>query len=256
MQRFIQCIRQRYPTSSTATHYQNDLEQFGRVVDKAPRAVTRAEVSQFVSVELAEDLSPATVNRRLASLSSFFEFLADEAGDDHWANPVVWRLHRVRQGRHLPRDLSEAVARQFWPAVCLGPVRDQAIVALMLDAGLRVREVTALRVQDFEAALQPAELCSLHVRGKGDKERRVWLATETAALVHSWLAQRGARFQCARHPGPGEALHAACWPAARSSVVSSFAAYFCSAYGRSAHAAAQLVSLVGPQSTQNDANLH
>jgi site-specific recombinase XerD len=192
MQRFIQYVGQRYPTSSTATHYQNDLEQFGRVVDKAPRAVTRAEVSQFVSVELAEDLSPATVNRRLASLSSFFEFLADEAGDDHWANPVVWRWHRVRQGRHLPRDLSEAVARQFWPAVCLGPVRDQAIVALMLDAGLRVREVTALRVQDFDAALQPAELCSLRVRGKGDKERRVWLATETAALVHSWLAQRPA----------------------------------------------------------------
>lgn len=192
MWRFIQHIRQRYPSSSTATHYQNDLEQFGRVVDKAPRAVTRADVSYFVTVELAEELSPATVNRRLASLSSFFEFMADEAGDDHWANPVVWRLHRVRQGRHLPRDLSEAVARQFWQAVCRGPVRDQVIVALMLDVGLRVGEVTALRVQDFEAALQPSELCSLRVRGKGDKERRVWLAPETAALVHSWLAQRPA----------------------------------------------------------------
>lgn len=189
MQRFIQHMRQRYPTSSTATHYQNDLEQFGRVVDKAPRGVTRADVSHFVTVELAEDLSPATVNRRLAALSSFFEFLADEAGDDHWANPVVWRSHRVHQGRHLPRDLSEAVARQFWQAVCLGPVRDQAIVALMLDVGLRVREVTALRVQDFESALQPTELPSLRVRGKGDKERRVWLAPETATLVQSWLAQ-------------------------------------------------------------------
>lgn len=192
MQRFIQHIRQHYPTSSTATHYQNDLEQFGRMVDKAPRAVTRADVSHFVTVQLAQGLSAATVNRRLASLSSFFEFLADEANDDYWANPVVWRSHRVRQGRHLPRDLSEAVARQFWQAVRLGPVRDQAIVALMLDVGLRVGEVVALRVQDFESAPYLGELSSLRVRGKGDKERRVWLTPETAALVQSWLAERPA----------------------------------------------------------------
>jgi site-specific recombinase XerD len=192
VQRFIQHIRQRYPTSSTATHYQSDLEQFGSMVDKAPRAVTRADVGHFVTVQLAQGLSAATVNRRLATLSSFFEFLADEANDDYWANPVVWRSHRVRQGRHLPRDLSEAVARQFWQAVHLGPVRDRAIVALMLDVGLRVSEVAALRVQDFEPAPYPGELPSLRVRGKGDKERRVWLAPETAAVVQSWLAERPA----------------------------------------------------------------
>ena len=160
-QRFIQHIRQHYPTSSTATHYQSDLEQFGRVVDRAPREVTRADVSHFVTVQLTQGLSAATVNRRLATLSSFFEFLADEAEDDYWANPVVWRLHRVHKGRHLPRDLSEAVARQFWHAVSLGPVRDQAIVALMLDVGLRVSEVMALRIQDFEPIPHSGELSSL-----------------------------------------------------------------------------------------------
>ena len=200
MQCFIQHIRQRYPTSSTATHYQSDLEQFGQVVDKAPRTVTRADVGHFVTVQLAQDLSAATVNRRLATLSSFFDFLADEANDDYWANPVVWRMHRVRQGRHLPRDLSEAIARQFWQAVRLGPVRDQAIVALMLDVGLRVSEVMALRVQEFEPTPYSGELPSLRVQGKGDgstelaevKERRVWLAPETAAWVQNWLAERPA----------------------------------------------------------------
>jgi site-specific recombinase XerD len=200
MERFIQHIQQHYPTSSTAIHYQSDLEQFRHVVDKAPREVTRADVSHFVTAQLTQGLSAATVNRRLATLSSFFEFLADEANDDYWANPVVWHSHRVRQGRHLPRDLSEAVARQFWHAVSLGPVRDQAIVALMLDVGLRVGEVAALRAQDFEPAPYWGEQCpeftegfsSLRVRGKGDKERRVWLAPETATLVQSWLAERPA----------------------------------------------------------------
>jgi len=190
MQRFIEHIRQRHPTSTTAAHYQNDLEQFVRLVDKAPRHVTRVDVSDFVTEQLTRGLSAATVNRRLASLSSFFEYLADEAEDDHWANPVVWRWHRVGQGRHLPRDLPEDVARQFWQAVSQGPVRDQALVALMLDVGLRVGEVAALRVQDYESAVRPGELSALRVRGKGDQERRVWLVPETAALVESWLAER------------------------------------------------------------------
>lgn len=198
MQRFIKHIRQRRPTSSTAVHYQSDLEQFVRVVDKAPRQITRVDVSDFVTEQLTQGLSAATANRRLATLSSFFEFLADEAGDDDWANPVAWRSHRVDQGRHLPQDLSEAVACQFWQAVSNGPVRDQAMVALMLDActgtgvGLRVGEVAGLRVQDFEPAVHPGDLVALRVRGKGDKERRVWLVPETAALVESWLTERPA----------------------------------------------------------------
>ena len=138
--RFIQNIGLRYPGSSTVIHYKNDLEQFNHLVDKAPRAITRGDVTQFVTQQLVDGLSPGTVNRRLASLSSFFEFLAEETGDDHWLNPVHWSYHRVKQGSHLPRDLPEQVARQLWGAIEQGPVRDQAMVALMLDVGLRVEK--------------------------------------------------------------------------------------------------------------------
>jgi len=142
--------------------------------------VTRLEISQFVTEQLKAGLSAATVNRRLASLSSFFEYLADEAEDEAWTNPVVWRSHRVKQGHQLPRDLSEQIAGQFWATVQLGPERDQAIVALMLDVGLRVGEVARLQLSDFEASQQPSELSSLRVTGKGQRQRRVWLVPETS----------------------------------------------------------------------------
>lgn len=188
--RFIQNIRLRYPNSSTGIHYQSDLEQFNCLVGKAPRAVSRTDVTHFVTHQLTEGRSPATVNRRLACLSSFFEYLADEAGDDYWSNPVVGTLHRLKEGSHLPRDLPEQVARQFWQAVQQGPVRDQALVALMLDVGLRVGEVVKLSLVDFEPAIDTEALASLRVRGKGNKERRVWLVAETAQLLESWLAER------------------------------------------------------------------
>jgi site-specific recombinase XerD len=167
MRRFIQHIRLRHPTSTTATHYQSDLEQFRQVIDQAPRQISRADITRFVTAQLTAGLSATTVNRRLATLSRFFEYLADQEGDDHWLNPVVWRTHRIAEGSHLPRDLPEATARQFWQAVRLGPVRDQALIALMLDVGLRVGEVAALRVHDFEAPSRRDRLSALRVRGKG-----------------------------------------------------------------------------------------
>ena len=191
-QRFIQNIRLRHRNSSTAMHYQNDLEQFNRLIDKAPGLIRQSDVSQFVTQQLAQGRKATTVNRRLASLSRFFEFLADEAGDDQWPNPVVWGLHRVKPGSHLPRDLPEQVAHRFWQAVRQGPVRDQAMVALMLDVGLRVGEVVNLRLADLELHPPAEELTSLRVCGKGNKERRVWLVAETAHLVESWLTERPA----------------------------------------------------------------
>ena len=183
VERFIEHIRLRYPSSTTAVHYRSDLEQFMREIEKAPRGVTGSDVTDFVTSQLMAGRSGATVNRRLATLSSFFDFLVDEAGDDHWVNPVMWRRHRTQSGHHLPRDLPEAVARRFWQAVKVGPMRDQAMIALMLDVGLRVSEVTALRVQDFESTLHPGDLAALRVQGKGSKERRVWLVPETASLL-------------------------------------------------------------------------
>ncbi|MBV7333134.1 hypothetical protein KFU94_33860 [Chloroflexi bacterium TSY] len=59
-------------------------------------------------------MSSATVNRRVATLSRFFDYLADEAEDESWSNPVVWRLHRLDTGCHLPRDIAERIVRQLW----------------------------------------------------------------------------------------------------------------------------------------------
>ncbi len=60
----------------------------------------------------------------------------------------------------------------------------------MMDVGLRVGEVAALQVHDFEPSATSTVLAGLRVHGKGDKERKVWLVAETAALLQAWLDER------------------------------------------------------------------
>ena len=84
-------LERRYAGRSTAKHYISDLLIFRQFVgEKHPRDVSVQTVDQFVQSQSQQGLKAATINRRLASLSSFFDFLAEQAEDDEWHNPVHW----------------------------------------------------------------------------------------------------------------------------------------------------------------------
>jgi len=185
---FEQYIKSRYPNSMTARHYVYDLRQFNRLTNKSPRAIAGEDVERFVEDQLERGLAATTVNRRLAALHEFFEYLAEESQEEEWPNPVNWKRHKVKAGKPLPRDVSEPEIERLFAQIT--PPRDKAMFRLMLDVGLRVEEVSKLRISDL--TISGGSLERMRVRGKGDKERFVWLATETLESVQEWLEQRPA----------------------------------------------------------------
>lgn len=187
---FESYLKRRYPNSNTAKSYVNDLQLFKRVIDKAPREVSRSDIVRFVDDQLDRGLAATTVNRRLATLHHFFEFLADEADDDGWANPVNWGQQRVKEGKPLPRDLSDGQVE--WLFAHIDPPRDRLMFGLMYWVGLRVGEVAALRVSDLIPGHDPGMGARLRVCGKGQKERVVPLVAAMVEQWQAWLAQRPA----------------------------------------------------------------
>lgn len=186
---FERYLNRRYPNSSTTKHYINDLHIFQGFVDKPPREIRRRDIGGFIESQLRQGVAATTVNRRLSSLHHFFEFLAHEADDDTWANPVVWQFHRVEEGKPLPRDLSEDELRRLFAAI--EHPRDVLMFRLMCWAGLRVGEVAALTTNDFIPSSNPRG-ARLRVRGKGQKERVVPLTPHLVQLWETWLDQRPA----------------------------------------------------------------
>ena len=187
---FESYLKRRYPNSNTAKSYIHDLQLFKRLIDKSPRKVTRSDIARFVDDQLDRGLAAITVNRRLATLHHFFEFLADEADDDEWTNPVNWRQQRVKEGKPLPRDLSDREVEDLFTHI--DHPRDQLMFGLMYWVGLRVGEVTTLRVSDLIPDRDPAMGARLRVRGKGQKERVVPLTPAMVEQWEAWLAQRPA----------------------------------------------------------------
>ena len=189
IEHFEQYIKSRYPNSTTARHYGHDLRLFSRLVGKPPRAVTRKDVGRFVEDQLARGLAATTVNRRLAALRQFFEYLVYEAQDAEWPNPVNWKRQRVKSGKPLPRAVSDADVKRLFEQIT--QPRDRAMFQLMLDVGLRVGEVSALRLSDLTTTNNNSN-GRLRVCGKGSKERFVYLLPGTLSVVQAWLDQRPA----------------------------------------------------------------
>lgn len=188
IERFKSYLERRYPGRSTTKHYLSDLSIFQQFVgDKSPREITAKMIDEFMQSQSQQGLQVATLNRRLATLASFFDFLITETEDEQWLNPVRWKRHGVKRGQHLPRDVSDQTVEQLLRAIT--DERDLALFSLMVKAGLRVGEVVQLALTDL-ADPDEQGLSRLRICGKGDKERVVWLTAEARHPLQVWLKVR------------------------------------------------------------------
>ena len=64
--------------------------------------------------------------------------------------------------------------------------RDHALLVLMIQTGLRVSELTGLRIGDVHLGIG----AHIRVTGKGRKKRATTLTHETVAVLRAWLNER------------------------------------------------------------------
>jgi len=133
-----------------------------------------------------------TRNARLAAIRSFFRFAASRE-PSHAA--LIQRVLAIPQKR-FDRDLVTFLTRPEAEAVLDAPDRstwigrrDHALLLVAVRTGLRVSELTGLRVDDCVLG------ASRHLRchGKGRKERCTPLDRETARVLRAWLRELGAQ---------------------------------------------------------------
>jgi integrase/recombinase XerD len=130
-----------------------------------------------------------TRNARLAAINSFFRFVEYRMPSclDHSR-----RIHAIPMKKtdealvtHLTHEEMQELLNAPDPHTKLG-VRDRAMLYLAFAAGLRVSELITLRLDHLDG-----QACSsIHVMGKGRRERVLPLWKETASALKAWLAIR------------------------------------------------------------------
>ena len=133
--------------------------------------------------------SPRTRNARLGAIHSFYRFAALEHPEHAHTIARVMAIPTKRHERNTVAylDLTEINALLAAPdnGTRLGR-RDRALLALMIQTGVRVSELTALNVSDVYLGTGR----HIRVQGKGRKRRATPLTDETVALLRQWLTER------------------------------------------------------------------
>lgn len=114
-----------------------------------------------------ESLAPASVDRHLAAVRSFFRYLHLQG----WVKIVPGNLKQGRGGRErlLPKDLNLELAEQLiqMPDVdTLRGLRDRALLEMIYGLGLRLAEVVGLNLGSLDLVSD-----QVRVLGKGNRER-------------------------------------------------------------------------------------
>jgi site-specific recombinase XerD len=184
IERFVNWVRRRNPEARTWRDYGYDLRFFVQVVgDRPPRDITFRDVDEFISQQSEQGFKPSTINRRLAAILALYSFLVPE--DDELACPVLPRRHHLREPQRLPRPVQEADLRAFFAVV--SDARDRAMFTLMLRCGLRIGEVAAMQLSDLYL---DEDFPRLLVRGKGSRQRTVYLSVQAGNSLREYLLTR------------------------------------------------------------------
>jgi site-specific recombinase XerD len=190
--------------ASSIRAYRQDLKHFVEWFERIngqpfePGLITGVDLRAYRTAALDSGISAATWNRKRATLRKLCDFALQMS---HVTYDPFQGVEVKPQEEQPPRWLTEAeyhrLARQIeqnvnaastdhwrWQAV-----RDQAIVALMLYAGLREAEVCDLDVGDVQIGERKGRLIVRN--GKGGKERQLPLNNEARRALKLWIAVAG-----------------------------------------------------------------
>jgi integrase/recombinase XerC len=172
----------------TVEAYQRDLTKLASYCQERKLthsdALDAAHIRQLIAQQRSSGASPASIQRQLSSLRSFYQHRQRDFGAKK--NPASG-IAAPRRGRPLPKTLNaESIAQLLaFPGNEPIDLRDRAIMELFYSSGLRLAELADLDVDDID--LREGLVA---VTGKGRKSRTLPVGRLACQAVKSWLRCR------------------------------------------------------------------
>ena len=159
------------------------LEWLGDKEEANPAAATPLDAAEYRRYLTEKSFKPATINRKIQSLRVFYGWL-EETGI---VSDNPFRHTKTLPAQELaPRWLTRPEQAALMRAVrAKGRLRDEAMISLMLFAGLRVGELVALEREDVIVRERSGKVVIR--QGKGNKRREVPLNSSVRDILRRWL---------------------------------------------------------------------
>lgn len=178
---------QRGLSRNTVENYSRDVDKLLRYADSEGVAVADIDepcLERFVCALIDLGVVPRTQARIISGVKSFFRYLKISGYIDK--NPTRL-LPAPKLGKHLPDVLTVEEIDEMIEAIDMSTpegIRNRAIIETLYGCGLRVSELTALRISQVYADDQ-----YVVVDGKGSKQRLVPISEEALRRIADYQEQ-------------------------------------------------------------------
>ena len=169
-------------SKNTVANYTFDLERLSKFmveneISISPEKINEETIQQFIYA-VSKEVNARSQARIISGLKSFFSYLIFE--DYRTDNPMEL-IEAPRLGRKLPDTLSIDDIDNLIAAIDLSTPegeRNRAILETLYGCGLRVSEITSLKISDlfFDEGF-------IKITGKGNKQRFVPIANATQKYI-------------------------------------------------------------------------
>lgn len=188
--RFVEYMRsERRLSLHTVAAYSKDLSDFITYCGYEPdtfsaKEVTSNDVRSWVMLMSERGDSPRSINRRVASVRLFFNYLIRKEIIEN--NPTS-KIHTLSFGQKLPhfvdkRSMDVIIKSLLEPSAEYSAERDALVVVMLYATGMRRAELAALTDQKVDLAQK-----TIKVLGKGDKERIIPIAESLSYRLEQYL---------------------------------------------------------------------
>lgn len=178
-------------SAGTVKSYGDSLRTFEKYFkgndEAADWRIVDSDIIRNWIMELADSgAKPATVNRNLSALRSFFGYLMRKHLTE---TNYAAKVKGPKKAKSLPYFLKESeteklVDTALYPAGFVG-LRDRTILTLFYETGIRLSELEGLNCTDVDLVAS-----QLKVTGKRDKQRIVPFGPGLKMLLEQYLSER------------------------------------------------------------------
>ncbi|MBR5517384.1 MAG: tyrosine-type recombinase/integrase [Firmicutes bacterium] len=183
---FVDYHRSLCHTEKTIRSYTEILTKFNNIVEiEDYQTISLDDVKLYQKSLNARNLSPATVGTYLRHIKAFIHWLENY---DYIEKNGIWKKIKLPKApkKNVKIYTNEEIKLIFNSVTTESQwltYRNQLIIALMLDSGLRREEICKIRFTDinFEKRI-------LNVHGKGKKDRLVPIGNLTLSLLDKYMS--------------------------------------------------------------------
>lgn len=165
-------------TDKTLKSYARNIKITLKQIEKTADDITAEDIRCYIAFRLKDKISKATIAGEIAILSSFFGWLYTE--EIIKRNPMS-KIDKIKTGKSKKKVFTELEIEQL--RLAAQGEREQMIVETLLSTGCRVSELTEILLADIEGN-------KILVRGKGAKERYVYLNAKAQLALERYLSER------------------------------------------------------------------